>query len=154
MAAYERASETTCLGDGVCGDFDRQCDRVSSNRKLVAAANVDRDGLPVRGAAQLVRSTLLPNASARQVRPLTQLFHRGVRWNRRAESRLRFAAGDVLRERLVGCELAKCDRCLEYSDGLVDQHAGADAGPAKIESRLVLGPANRVCPVRGKLALA
>src|SRR5205823_7075380 len=72
----------------------------------------------------------------------------------RADSRIRGAAGDVLRECLVGCELAKRDRRLEYSDGLVDQRAGADAGPAKIESRLVLGPARRVCSVRGKLALA
>src|ERR1041384_5125188 len=107
MAAYERASQNAHLCDGIRSGFDRQCDRVSSDGQLATAANVDCDGLPVRGAAQLVRSSLLPDASARQVRPLAQLLYRRVRWDRRADSRIRFAAGDVLRERLGGRERGK-----------------------------------------------
>src|SRR6266568_1648125 len=142
------------VGESIRRNLDPKRDRLGSHYELASAANVDRDGIRVRWAAQLVRSALLPDASAGAFWPLPKFLHRCVCGYRAADARVCFAARALLRECLVERELAQRDWRLEHSDGSVDQRAGVDACEAKVESRLVLGSANRVYVVRNQLAVA
>ena len=77
--------------------------------------------------------------------------NRRVQRNIRAHPRLRFAPGALLREPLVGRELANRDCLLEYGALVMDSRAGRDARQADFAARLVMGFAGRVWPVRNQL---
>src|SRR5436305_6894207 len=89
----------------VCRDPDCKCLPVGGIRKLAPTANVDHYGLPFRGSAQLVRSSLFRYASAGALWPLAQFLYRRILGNRVAHADVCFVAGALSRECLVGREL-------------------------------------------------
>src|SRR5262245_26578755 len=147
------AGRPSCVDRRLCPDPDRQRLSVCRPRELVAAASVDCHSLPFRGAAQLVRSALFSDAFAGTVWSLSKFLSRGVCGHRPADLRLRFVAGTLLPEGLVRCELGQRHWVVEHADDPLDRLTGPDARQTESKSRLVLGPANRVCLVRLQLAV-
>src|SRR5690349_12492049 len=133
MDHIPRAWPNARVGAHLCCNPDWQCVFVGGFRKLAAAANVYRYRLSFCRPAQLVRSSLFSDAPAGTLWPLAQLLHRGIRGNWTTHTGVCFFAGPLLREYLVGRELAQRDRHLEHTDDSVDRHARADARKTESE---------------------
>src|SRR2546421_1217807 len=134
MDQVARAWSCARVGASVCRDLDRQRLPIGSIRKLAPTANVHRYRLPFCRSAQLVRSSLFSHAPAGALWPLAKLLHGCVRGNWIAHADVCFVAGALLREHLVGRELAQRDRDLEHADDFVDRRAGAYARKTESES--------------------
>src|SRR5689334_13492937 len=89
MAHAEDGRAYARVALSLCGHDYRSGASVSGAREFVAAANVDCHSLRLRWAAQLVRSALLPHASAGALWSFAQLLHRGVRGNRIVDAGVR-----------------------------------------------------------------
>ncbi len=132
VACARRAQLDACVRESIRCDLSWQRLLVCRLVELAAAANVDRHGLPVCRPAQLVRATLFPDASAGEVRPLTEFLCCGVRGYLFAHARLSFSARALLHKSLVGRELADGNRHVEYVHVAVDWRVDCFAREAEL----------------------
>src|SRR5438552_10174509 len=132
MAEATRERADPGVRGGIRCDLNWECLLVGRLVELAAAANVDRHGLPVCRPAQLVRATLFPDASAGEVRPLTEFLCCGVRGYLFAHARLSFSARALLHKSLVGRELADGNRHVEYVHVAVDWRVDCFAREAEL----------------------
>jgi len=132
MADATRERPNPRVRESIRGDLSWQRLLICGLVELAAAANVDRHGLPVCRPAQLVRATLFPDASAGEVRPLTEFLCCGVRGYLFAHARLSFSARALLHKSLVGRELADGNRHVEYVHVAVDWRVDCFAREAEL----------------------
>src|SRR5436190_1944403 len=87
---------------------------ISFAGELVAAASLGRNRLSFRGAAQLVRIALFSHAPAAAFWAFAQLLRGGLRRYWFPDAYLSLAAGALLPELLVHCELDHHAGSVEY----------------------------------------
>src|SRR5207237_10924918 len=117
MADATRERPDPRVRESIRGDLSWQRLLICGLVELAAAANVDRHGLPVCRPAQLVRATLFPDASAGEVRQLTEFLCCGVRGYLFAHARLSFSARCLLQKSPVGREFADGNAPVEFWNG-------------------------------------
>lgn len=121
---------------------------------MASAAGVNRYSVSFRRSSQLVRASLLHNATARSVWPIARVLYDGVYWSRGPHGCVRLVAFAVPDYRLVIRGIPDSDCTLEHFASCMVDHAGLFAIQTKTAQRLELGHACHSRFVRIQLASA